>query len=87
MRARTAVSPRFPRNWESDFAQTLLLFLRQDVLFAIADAFLFYVNHFKLYSSFCASHSKAQKALHPSEGNQVRSIYSRIHWKVQLSCA
>ncbi|PSN39251.1 hypothetical protein C0J52_11022 [Blattella germanica] len=30
------------------------------------NAFLYYVNHFKLYSSFCASHSKAQKVLHPT---------------------
>ncbi len=39
----------------------------QEVLNSIANAFLYYVNHFKLYSSFCASHSKAQKALNPSE--------------------
>lgn len=41
--------------------------LFQNVLFAVGNAFLYYVNHFKLYSSFCASHSKAQKVLHPSE--------------------
>ncbi|XP_063981634.1 protein still life, isoform SIF type 1 isoform X1 [Diachasmimorpha longicaudata] len=41
------------------------------VLFSIGSAFLHYVNHFKLYSSFCASHSKAQKVLHPNEGNQA----------------
>ncbi|KAJ8673588.1 hypothetical protein QAD02_004850 [Eretmocerus hayati] len=41
------------------------------VLFSIGSAFLCYVNHFKLYSSFCASHSKAQKVLHPNEGNQA----------------
>ena len=39
----------------------------QGVLLAIASAFMFYAEHFKLYSSFCASHSKAQKALHPSK--------------------
>ncbi|XP_070499240.1 protein still life, isoform SIF type 1 isoform X7 [Chironomus tepperi] len=43
----------------------------RNVLFAIGSAFLYYVNHFKLYSSFCASHSKAQKVLHPNEGNQA----------------
>ncbi|XP_063702162.1 protein still life, isoform SIF type 1-like isoform X3 [Culicoides brevitarsis] len=43
----------------------------KSVLFAIGSAFLYYVNHFKLYSSFCASHSKAQKVLHPNEGNQA----------------
>lgn len=39
----------------------------QNVLFSVGSAFLYYVNHFKLYSSFCASHSKAQKVLHPSK--------------------
>lgn len=39
----------------------------QNVLFSMGSAFLYYVNHFKLYSSFCASHSKAQKVLHPSK--------------------
>ncbi|XP_069354990.1 protein still life, isoform SIF type 1 isoform X5 [Maniola hyperantus] len=44
----------------------------KNVLFAVGNAFLYYVNHFKLYSSFCASHSKAQKVLHPTdEGNQA----------------
>ncbi|VVC99512.1 unnamed protein product, partial [Leptidea sinapis] len=48
-------------------------FLNQfkNVLFAVGSAFLYYVNHFKLYSSFCASHSKAQKVLHPNEGNHA----------------
>lgn len=39
----------------------------QNILFSIGSAFLYYVNHFKLYSSFCASHSKAQKILNPSK--------------------
>ncbi|XP_038210921.1 protein still life, isoform SIF type 1 [Zerene cesonia] len=43
----------------------------KNILFAVGNAFLYYVNHFKLYSSFCASHSKAQKVLHPNEGNQA----------------
>nr|XP_018900306.1 PREDICTED: protein still life, isoforms C/SIF type 2 isoform X2 [Bemisia tabaci] len=43
----------------------------KNVLFSIGSAFLYYVNHFKLYSSFCASHSKAQKVLHPNQGNQA----------------
>ncbi|KAK8732086.1 hypothetical protein OTU49_007177 [Cherax quadricarinatus] len=42
----------------------------KNVLFSIGSAFLYYASQFKLYSSFCASHSKAQKVLHPSEGNQ-----------------
>ncbi|EEB20227.1 still life, sif, putative [Pediculus humanus corporis] len=43
----------------------------KNVLLSIGSAFLYYVNYFKLYSSFCASHSKAQKVLHPNEGNQA----------------
>ncbi|XP_050433195.1 protein still life, isoform SIF type 1 isoform X3 [Adelges cooleyi] len=43
----------------------------KNILFSIGSAFLYYVNHFKLYSSFCASHSKAQKILNPNEGNQA----------------
>lgn len=44
---------------------------RQNVLFAIGSAFLHHANHFKLYSSFCASHSKAQKVLLPSKYSQL----------------
>ncbi|ERL85712.1 hypothetical protein D910_03127 [Dendroctonus ponderosae] len=43
----------------------------KNILFSIGNTFLYYVNHFKQYSSFCASHSKAQKVLHPNEGNQA----------------
>ena len=39
------------------------------LLFSIGDTFLNYAEKFKLYSSFCASHSKAQKILHP--GNEA----------------
>lgn len=54
------------KNVFTIFINIFILFL-QNVLFAIGSAFLYYVNHFKLYSSFCASHSKAQKVLHPSK--------------------
>ena len=37
------------------------------MLLSIGSAFIYYADHFKLYSLFCASHSKAQKALHPSK--------------------
>ncbi|XP_045472036.1 protein still life, isoform SIF type 1 isoform X1 [Harmonia axyridis] len=56
---------------ESDFHKFEYLSLFKNILFSIGNAFLYYVNHFKLYSSFCASHSKAQKVLHPNEGNQA----------------
>ncbi|XP_047514545.1 protein still life, isoform SIF type 1 isoform X4 [Pieris napi] len=56
---------------ESNFHHLELSNQFKNVLFAVGNAFLYYVNHFKLYSSFCASHSKAQKVLHPNEGNQA----------------
>lgn len=46
---------------------SIVSFPRQNVLFSIGSAFLYYASQFKLYSSFCASHSKAQKVLHPSK--------------------
>ncbi|XP_071818860.1 protein still life, isoforms C/SIF type 2-like isoform X3 [Apostichopus japonicus] len=39
------------------------------VIFSIGGCFLYYMDHFKLYSSFCACHSRAQKILDPSRGN------------------
>ncbi|RWS12669.1 hypothetical protein B4U79_00153 [Dinothrombium tinctorium] len=38
----------------------------KNVLFSLGNSFLLYADKFKLYSSFCASHSKAAKILHPS---------------------
>ncbi|KAL3882118.1 hypothetical protein ACJMK2_028489, partial [Sinanodonta woodiana] len=35
------------------------------VLFSLGGSFLYYANHFKVYSSFCASHSRSQKILNP----------------------
>lgn len=34
---------------------------------AIGTAFLYNVDEFKIYSTYCANHSKAQKALHQSK--------------------
>ncbi|KAK2715335.1 protein still life, isoform SIF type 1-like isoform X2 [Artemia franciscana] len=47
----------------------------QDVLCSVAGTFLRYVYHFRLYSSFCASHSKAQKILHPVEGSSALQAF------------
>ncbi|CAG0896123.1 unnamed protein product [Cyprideis torosa] len=49
------------------------------LLFSLGNVFLLHVRNFKLYSSFCASHSKAQRILHPGEGNQalLRFLSSR----------
>ncbi|XP_077977644.1 rho guanine nucleotide exchange factor TIAM1-like [Glandiceps talaboti] len=40
------------------------------ILFSIGGSFLFYVDHFKLYSTFCASHSKAQRIINASKTNK-----------------
>ena len=55
----------------------------QNILFSIGSSFLYYVNHFKLYSSFCASHSKAQKVLHPSKYFSIFFIVSTFHWAIK----
>ena len=36
---------------------------------AIGTAFLYNVDEFKIYSTYCANHSKAQKALHQSKSS------------------
>ena len=56
----------------------------QNILFSIGSAFLYYVNHFKLYSSFCASHSKAQKVLHPSKFTSLLTSIEPSWRQVQL---
>ena len=45
----------------------LFCFIFQSLLMAIGTAFLYNVDEFKIYSTYCANHSKAQKALHQSE--------------------
>ena len=39
----------------------------KSLLMAIGTAFLYHVDDFKIYSTYCANHSKAQKALHQSK--------------------
>lgn len=39
------------------------------VIFSLGGCFLYYMDHFKLYSSFCACHSRSQKILDPNRGN------------------
>lgn len=72
------VSAAIQQNWneKKKLKWLLLLSSMQNVLFAIGSAFLYYVNHFKLYSSFCASHSKAQKVLHPSKSESSCPVVS-----------
>ena len=47
--------------------RNLFSFIFQSLLMAIGTAFLYNVDEFKIYSTYCANHSKAQKALHQSE--------------------
>ncbi|CAG0918612.1 unnamed protein product [Notodromas monacha] len=58
-------------NIDGDFTKFEEPHQFKNALFALGNAFLFHAKNFKLYSSFCASHSKAQKVLHPSDGNQA----------------
>lgn len=39
------------------------LFCFQKLLFSLGGSFLYYADHFKLYSGFCANHIKVQKVL------------------------
>lgn len=50
---------------------SFVFFTFQRVIFSIGGCFLYYMDHFKLYSSFCACHSRAQKILDPNRGNQA----------------
>ncbi|XP_015789584.1 protein still life, isoform SIF type 1-like isoform X2 [Tetranychus urticae] len=51
----------------------------RNILFAIGNSFLLYADKFKLYSSFCASHSKASKILHPSTEAQNPALIEFLH--------
>ncbi|XP_053211612.1 protein still life, isoform SIF type 1-like isoform X2 [Panonychus citri] len=52
----------------------------RNILFSIGNSFLLYADKFKLYSSFCASHSKASKILHPSsEAAQNPALIEFLH--------
>ncbi|XP_030850377.1 protein still life, isoforms C/SIF type 2 isoform X3 [Strongylocentrotus purpuratus] len=41
------------------------------ILFSLGGSFLYYMEHFKLYSAFCACHSRSQKILDPAKGNSA----------------
>ena len=51
--------------------------LFQSLLMAIGTAFLYHVDDFKIYSTYCANHSKAQKALHQSKNTEILQLWSR----------
>ena len=35
----------------------------QRMMFSVAGTFIYFLDHFKLYSTFCASHCQAQEVL------------------------
>lgn len=41
----------------------ILTLIPQKVLFSLGGSFLYYADRFKLYSAFCASHTKVPKVL------------------------
>lgn len=57
------------------------------VLLQIGNSFLHYAHHFKLYSSFCASHSKAQKMILSDDNVELREFLLARNPKQQHSSA
>ncbi|ESN99867.1 hypothetical protein HELRODRAFT_83887, partial [Helobdella robusta] len=53
------------------------------ILLALGSAFLYYAHHFKLYSSFCASHSKAQKILLAGNDDDDADDFLKSHNPMQ----
>ncbi|XP_064601963.1 protein still life, isoform SIF type 1-like isoform X2 [Liolophura sinensis] len=55
------------------------------ILFSLGGSFLYYANHFKVYSSFCASHSRSQKILNPEANQSLREFLRARNPKQQHS--
>ncbi|XP_050393235.1 protein still life, isoform SIF type 1 isoform X3 [Patella vulgata] len=55
------------------------------VLFSLGGSFLYYANHFKVYSSFCASHSRSQKLLNPESNKALKEFLKSRNPKQQHS--
>ncbi|XP_070190492.1 protein still life, isoform SIF type 1-like isoform X2 [Littorina saxatilis] len=70
---------------EPDFFNTDDTKLFKRVLFSIGGSFLYYANHFKVYSSFCASHSRTQKILNPDANEALRDFLLARNPKQQHS--
>lgn len=45
------------------FVTYLFPFFSQKILFSLGGSFLYYADRFKIYSAFCASHTKVPKVL------------------------
>uniref|UniRef100_A0A1A8J3A8 T-cell lymphoma invasion and metastasis 2 n=1 Tax=Nothobranchius kuhntae TaxID=321403 RepID=A0A1A8J3A8_NOTKU len=48
-----------------------LFYLLQKLLFSLGGSFLYYADHFKLYSGFCANHIKVQQVLKRAKTDQA----------------
>lgn len=57
----------------------------RNALFSIGGSFLYYSNHFKVYGSFCANHSKAQKQLKPENNPKLEQFLIARNPKQQHS--
>lgn len=65
------------------FSHVLSLFLRlQKLLFALGGSFLYYADHFKLYSGFCANHIKVQKVLERGTVNAYTHLKRLLSWYI-----
>ncbi|CAL1547658.1 unnamed protein product [Lymnaea stagnalis] len=69
----------------SDFFTTNDVSHFKRVLFSLGGSFLYYANHFKVYSSFCASHSRSQKILNPDANEALREFLRARNPKQQHS--
>ncbi|XP_041354996.1 protein still life, isoforms C/SIF type 2-like isoform X2 [Gigantopelta aegis] len=70
---------------ESDFFTTTDPKQFRRVLFSIGGSFLYYANHFKVYSSFCASHSRSQKVLNIDANEELKNFLRARNPKQQHS--
>ncbi|XP_048240466.1 protein still life, isoform SIF type 1-like isoform X4 [Haliotis rufescens] len=55
------------------------------VLFSLGGSFLYYANHFKVYSSFCASHSRSQKIFNLDANEALKNFLRARNPKQQHS--
>lgn len=51
----------------------------QKVLFSLGGSFLYYADRFKIYSAFCASHTKVPKVLAKGKTMQILSDAEHIY--------
>lgn len=65
------------------FYWCFFLFESQKVLFSLGGSFLYYADRFKLYSAFCASHTKVPKVLVKGKSLCQQFLLLAMPWKPQ----